>query len=242
MQALILNSGMGSRMGSLTRERHKSMVEIAAGLPLIIYQISTLAMVGVTDFIITTGYMQNKLINLVEKHFGNKYKFEFVFNPKYQTTNYIYSIFLAIDKIKGDLFLLHGDLFFTKEILEGLLNREQSAVVVDNLLLGSKKDFKAIVYEERVMKIATNICNPASVSCQPLYKLKKVDWSIWAEAIQNFCYKGKTNVYAEEALNVVLDDFMLWSFDVQGELCMEVDTLEDLVILKSNIEEKGYIV
>lgn len=235
MQSLILNSGLGSRMGTLTAKKHKSMVEIQEGLSLIDHQLETLIQEGITNFIITTGYMKDKLKDYIMSRFGNQLQILFIDNPDYLSTNYIYSIYLALDYLQDDLLLLHGDLFFDKNVISSILLAEQSCVVVDSTLPLPEKDFKAEMQGGLITKIATYINNEQCLACQPLYKLFRKDWQIWAKSIRELCDKGRTNVYAEEALNTVLNIIKLKAFDVKGKICMEIDTPEDMALLKKKL-------
>ena len=61
MKALILNSGMGSRMLNLTLDKHKSMVEISKDETILSRQLKFLKHIDIKDIIITTGYLENKL-------------------------------------------------------------------------------------------------------------------------------------------------------------------------------------
>jgi len=53
MKALILNSGRGSRMGILTADKPKALVEVL-GETIIGRQISILSVLGIREYIITT--------------------------------------------------------------------------------------------------------------------------------------------------------------------------------------------
>ena len=55
MKALILNSGLGKRMGDLTNEHPKCMTELSIGKTIVSRQLSQLADVGITDIVMTTG-------------------------------------------------------------------------------------------------------------------------------------------------------------------------------------------
>lgn len=55
MNALILNSGLGSRMGELTKRQPKCMTEISSGETILSRQLHGLMLVGVQDVVITTG-------------------------------------------------------------------------------------------------------------------------------------------------------------------------------------------
>lgn len=234
MKAVILNSGIGSRMGILTENNHKSMVEIKDGITLIEHQIITLREAGIGKIVITTGHMESKIKEYLDCKF-NDINIQYIYNPRYLDTNYIYSIYLSLNKLNEDIVLLHGDLYFDRDILELIIKSKESCVVVDSMLPLPEKDFKAQILGDRVTEIATYINGDDCISCQPLYKLKIQDWKVWGKQITKFCEEGKVNVYAEEALNEVLEKIELRPLDIEGRLCMEVDTIEDLNLLKSKL-------
>ena len=62
MKALILNSGMGKRMGNLTYNHPKCMTTIYAEETILSRQLKQLAEQGIKDIIITTGYFDEVLI------------------------------------------------------------------------------------------------------------------------------------------------------------------------------------
>ena len=221
-------------MGEFTRNNHKSMVEVGDEIPLIYHQIRTLEKAGAKKIVITTGHMSEKLRDYIDTKFTDLH-ITYVYNPEYLNTNYIYSMYLASDKLNKDIILLHGDLYFDDDVLNHVVNSNKSCVVVDSTLPLPGKDFKAEIEGGSIKKVATYIDNVGCVACQPLYKLNNGDWNVWKEAIHKFCKSGKRDVYAEEALNTVLKDIELMPIDLQGKLCMEVDTLDDLALLKSKI-------
>ena len=92
MKALILNSGMGTRMGVLSSEHPKCMTEIGPSETILSRQLRQLVEIGVSDIIITTGYFDNILKNYCLSLSLNVH-FTFVKNEKYESTNYIYSIY-----------------------------------------------------------------------------------------------------------------------------------------------------
>ncbi|NLL87569.1 MAG: NTP transferase domain-containing protein, partial [Firmicutes bacterium] len=82
MRALILNSGMGKRMGSLTSGRPKCMIEIARGETILSRQLRMLHKAQISDIVMTTGYMNDML----EKYclgLGIDQNYTFVFNEHY---------------------------------------------------------------------------------------------------------------------------------------------------------------
>ena len=63
MKALILNSGLGSRMGVLTSEHPKCMTEISPRETILSRQLNQLAGAGIEEVVITTGYFDGIIVN-----------------------------------------------------------------------------------------------------------------------------------------------------------------------------------
>ena len=61
MKSLILNSGLGHRMGVLTSEHPKCMTEISVGETILSRQLKLLAEAGISSVVMTTGYYDGVL-------------------------------------------------------------------------------------------------------------------------------------------------------------------------------------
>ena len=236
MKALILNSGLGHRMGVLTSEHPKCMTEISATETILSRQLKLLADAGIKDIVITTGYYNNVLVNYCNSlHYP--VDITFVNNPLYDKTNYIYSIYCARDELKDeDVILMHGDLVFEYSVLEDILSFDRSCMKVSSTLPLPEKDFKAVIDNGQVKAVGVEFFDKA-MEAQALYKLNKKDWSIWLNKICEFCESGNTNVYAEKAFNEISDDCVIYGCDIKDRLCSEIDTPEDLEIVSKRLEE-----
>ena len=104
MKAIIFNSGLGSRMGELTREKPKCMLTLYNGETIFERQIRILSECGIREFIITTGPFEEQLIQISKKY--NTLTFDFVPNKEYLSTNYIVSM-NNIKQVTEDVLLLH---------------------------------------------------------------------------------------------------------------------------------------
>ena len=235
MKALILNSGLGSRMGVLTSEHPKCMTEISAQDTILSRQLKLIAEADIREVVITTGYYDAVLINYCNS-LDLPLHLTFVKNPIYDQTNYIYSIYCAREYLDDDIILMHGDLVFENEVFDKVLECETSCMTVSSTLPLPEKDFKAQVVDGKVMKVGVNIFNEA-MEAQPLYKLLKPDWNIWLNKIIEFCESGNTKVYAENALNELNGAANIHALDVQNLLCAEIDNPEDLAVVSSKLKE-----
>lgn len=235
MKALILNSGLGSRMGVLTSEHPKCMTEISSHETILSRQLKMIANAGIDEVVITTGYYDSVLINYCNS-LDLPLHYTFVKNPIYDQTNYIYSIYCAREYLDGDIILMHGDLVFENEVFDRLLASPVSCMTVSSTLPLPEKDFKAQVKDGMVMKVGVDIFNEA-MEAQALYKLLKSDWKIWLDKIIEFCENDNRKVYAENALNELNGAANIHALDVQNLLCSEIDNPEDLAVVSSKLKE-----
>ena len=235
MKVLILNSGLGSRMGVLTSEHPKCMTEITAHDTILSRQLKLIAEAGIEDVVMTTGYYDGVLVNYCES-LELPIRFTFVKNPIYDQTNYIYSIYCAREYLDDDIILMHGDLVFENEVFDKVVVSEVSCMTVSSTLSLPEKDFKAQVKNGKVMKVGVDIFNEA-VEAQALYKLKKEDWKVWLNKIVEFCESGNTKVYAENALNELNGSANIFALDVKNLLCSEIDNPEDLAVVSAKLKE-----
>jgi len=233
MQAVILNSGTGSRMGNLTKEKPKCMIEIKKRETIISRQLKQLAKFGVDKILITTGPFEEALI----EHCINITDTEILFvnNTQFKETNYIYSLYLAQDKIEDNFLLLHGDLVFENSILEKVLSFENSGVLVYFNAPLPEKDFKARIENEYIREIGISIFDKNCYFCLPFYKIRKELKIEWFNQIEKFVISGMKNVYAENALNKILKNELLMPIPFEKEFCAEVDDFEDLKKVKERI-------
>ncbi|MBP3197648.1 MAG: iron-containing alcohol dehydrogenase, partial [Butyrivibrio sp.] len=229
MKALILNSGMGTRMGVLAADQPKCMTEVWGAQTIIQRQLEQLYEYGITEVVITTGAHDEVLQDYI-KSLSLPMNIVFVYNEKFRETNYIYSIYCAKEYLHDEIILMHGDLVFENTVLELLINSKKSCMAVSSTLQLPKKDFKAVLDGDRIKKIGIDFFDN-SVAAQPAYYLKRQDWELWLSEIEKYCESGdeaKRKCYAENAFNNISDNCELYTLDVGDMLCNEVDTPEDL--------------
>ena len=236
MKALILNSGLGHRMGVLTSEHPKCMTEISSSETILSRQLRLIADSGISDVVMTTGYFDSVLVNYCHS-LRLPLHYTFVNNPLYRETNYIYSIYCAKEHLNDDdILLMHGDLVFEASVLDEMLLFEQSCMKVSSTLPLPDKDFKAVVKDGLVKAVGIEFFDSA-MEAQALYKLNSTEWKLWLDRICEFCENDNRKCYAEKALNEITDVCHIHAFDVTERLCSEIDTPEDLAVVSSRLRE-----
>lgn len=231
MKALILNSGLGSRMGELTKTHPKCMTEIAPGETIVSRQLKMLCAAGVTEIVMTTGVFEDVLREYCDG-LGLPVHITYVRNPICRETNYIYSIWCAREELEDEILLMHGDLVFEESVLRELMESEKPCMAVSSAVPLPEKDFKAVVVDGIIRKVGIEFFDSA-VAAQPLYHLRKDDWMLWLGKIGEFCEAGNVKVYAENALNALDGACGIVPLDVGIRLCGEIDNPEDLAVIQN---------
>jgi phosphoenolpyruvate phosphomutase / 2-hydroxyethylphosphonate cytidylyltransferase len=238
VKAVILNSGVGSRMGELTVDKPKCLVEFNDGETILSRQLQQLIEHDIDDILITIGPYGDIIPNYVEERFPG-IDIEWVRNEKYDTTNYIYSMYLADKHLRDDILLLHGDLVFDSKVLKDVNDStNQNLVVIDSTMALPEKDFKCLLNDGYIREISIDISEQDNAYfLLPMYKLSKHFMNKWMDEIQVFIAEDNTKVYAENAFNRISESVKLVGYDKKGAFCMEVDTEADFIVAKSKINE-----
>jgi len=112
MKAIFIAAGQGSRLGSLTEDLPKPLVDIN-GKSIIERQIELLHKKNIDDIIIVTGYKKEKF------EFKNV---KYVFNPNFLVDEQAGSLMSARQKFSGDILIMFGDILFDENILQQVLD------------------------------------------------------------------------------------------------------------------------
>jgi choline kinase len=116
-KVLILAAGQGTRLRPLTNDKPKCLVPLL-GRSLLARQVATLKKAGIEQIHIATGYRSDQI---------EKLEFDTSFNPRFEQTNMVETLFCAMDYIKQcaelgeDLIIAYGDIVYQDENLATLL-------------------------------------------------------------------------------------------------------------------------
>jgi choline kinase len=123
MKAIILAAGKGSRLGSVTKNIPKGMLEVF-GKTLIERQIEIYRNCGIEDITIVTGY-KNEIIN-----YSNV---DYILNQNYATTNINESLFCASKKLNDEVIISYTDIIFEQKIIQQMLEFSGDIGIAVNL-------------------------------------------------------------------------------------------------------------
>jgi len=237
MLCVILNSGIGKRLEELTKDKPKCLISLYNNETILERQLKILKSNGIEKFLITTGPFEEKIKEEVKNKFP-KLSVTYIHNNIYDSTNYIYSIYLASKNINDDILLLHGDLVFNNELIKEILKQQyQNIALINKSSPLPKKDFKALIDSNYIKKISVDISEESCYTFMPIYKLEKEKFNIWLDEIDSFIKNGKLNVYAEEAFNNISYKINVKYFDYANYYCKEIDDKTDLYIVNNEVQK-----
>jgi choline kinase len=236
MKAVILASGMGTRLGNITSKKPKCLIEVQ-GHTILERTLTSLIANNCTDITITTGYLDTLIREYVySRGFSNCASINYVYNPQFSQSNYIYSLWLARETLlNDDVLLLHGDLVFDSTLLAHILKESRSVVLVHRTITESEKDFKARIVNGKVVEIGVLVNGANCFLCMPFYRLKEKDFVLWMAQIDMHAKNNNITVYAENAFNEISEKISLYPYFFENDMCMEIDTEDDLVLAVSRI-------
>lgn len=131
-KAIILAAGVGSRLRPLTDDRPKCLLDVG-GRTILDHQITALRRCGVDDIVMVLGYRGD----LIRQHLGGSARY--VDNERYESTNSLYSLWLAREELASGALVLNSDVLAPPILFERLLR----APAPDAVLVERGHDFEA---------------------------------------------------------------------------------------------------
>lgn len=230
--ALILAAGIGKRLQPLTNSIPKCLVEIDEK-PLLNRNIEILINLGFEKLILVTGYKSEMIEMEVEKYSG-QIEIEFVYNSDYDTTNNIYSLWLAEPNIKDPFVLIESDLFLLPETLIHFKRPDQIALDI----FDPDKHCGTTALVDSNGNLENLICkgDPAPGYFEKLFKTVNIysfsleTWSKIYRKINDYIRQKKLNIFYEVAIGDLARnrEINLKMVNFSDQYWDEIDTPEDL--------------
>ncbi len=232
--ALLLAAGTGKRLQPLTDTVPKCLIEVG-GVPILERLIDNLN--GFKRLVIVVGHLGHHIQRFVNEYTGDL-KIELITNPLFQTTNNIYSLWLARKNIQESFLLVESDLIFEVSQLEGLLYPNKIAIsLMRPWMNGATVTMDAL---NRVQAFAVgNNTSGTHYKTVNIYSLSASSWQKVVERLKLYISSGKVNEFYEVVFKEMLADGSLFMDGVffDPESWYEIDTPADLANAERILEE-----
>ena len=236
MKAVILAAGQGTRIRSVHGEHPKCLIEVD-NTTILDHQLDALSMVGINDVAIVVGYEKEQIIAHVNARKLLSQNIHYIDNPAFAITNNIYSLWLALDWLRGASFIvLNADVIFNPEILDVAVRPHAPiSMIVDPLW--RDETMKVVILEDHVIRMSKNISREE-------FSGTYIGITVFSKAIQDRLFHKMEDVIAagrvNEFFNVVVQELANEGVPVgytstDGLPWAEIDDPVDLTFAQHNV-------
>ena len=195
---------------------------------------------GVKEFCIVTGYLHEMIEDFVKEQYADSIKVIFIYNKVYETTNNIYSLWLARPFAEGqEVLLLDSDLLYDPQIVTRVLatNAPNVLTLIRHDL--GEEEMKVVTDAQGSIKEISKTCNPADAAGESLgiEKMgKDYTMALYNELEPMMNEEHLENVFYERAFErLILQGHTYQVLDVTELFSCELDTIEDFENAKAKI-------
>jgi choline kinase len=234
-QAIILSAGQGSRLGALTHDRPKCLIEFA-GRTLLDRQLDTLAACGIDQAVVVTGFRDDQIEAALERRrqAGEGPVVRTIFNPFYKVADNTGSLYMAREALAGDTLVWNGDTMVSPALMAKVVanDRPGICVTIDRKAEGYDADDMKVVEEGgRLRAIGKRLTDGEGVNAESigLLAFRGGGAERFRVAIEEAMRSPEgTQIWYLRVIHHLAQSSDVWTLDISGEEWGEVDFPEDV--------------
>lgn len=237
MKAVILAAGQGTRIRSVHGEHPKCLIEVD-NATILDHQLESLYKAGITDVVMVVGYEKEQIINhLRSRKLSQVQRIHFVENPAFGITNNIYSLWLALDWVRGDSFIvLNADVIFDADVLDRAVRANTPiSMIVDPLW--RDETMKVTIHGDRVIQMSKKIPREQfSGTYIGITMFSKEIQAQFFKKMMTVISAGRVNEFFNVAVQELVDEGVHVGYtSTDGLAWAEIDDPTDLSFAQQNV-------
>jgi L-glutamine-phosphate cytidylyltransferase len=235
MRYIILAAGKGTRLHPLTKTCPKCMYTLGADKSVIQSMIANIRHCDQdAEFIVVTGFMREE----IEKHIKDVV---FVYNPFYEVTNSIASLWFAKEYLTGDITILNSDIVAEEKLISSIIIKKfTGAKVLLDSSIKQEGDYNVQVKDDIVVVMSKELKNYYG-EYAGITKLDSSSAKILRKEVEFMVNEQNYNQWYENALVQLIfkNDFKLGFIDIAEYNWAEIDSVDDLISAKEIFSKKS---
>lgn len=230
MKYIFLVAGKGTRLQPLTLQHPKSMFRLDKNTTVIKRMVTLIKKYDQeADIVVVTGHMHKSIENDLND-------VTFVFNPFYEVTNSIASLWFAKEHLDGDnIVLIDGDIVLSENLVKEIVCQpvDRPFVLLDSSIK-TDGDYNVEIAGDRVLVMSKDLSTYHG-EYAGLTKLDKKSSQLLKTEMESMIEEGYYDQWYENALVQLIfkNDFQLYYKDICDYEWTEVDCVSDLILAKN---------
>ena len=231
MIGVILAAGMAKRLRPLTDSKPKCLLKVGERT-LLERTVCAMQQAGISEFVVVTGYCGEMIRQFLISHFPSLIpKVHFLHNADYEHNNNIYSLWMAMEVVRGrDFLLMDSDILCDPAAVVRIANEQEPALALNRHECG-EEEIKVIVDADNHITEISKVCSIQDAIGESVgIEKMTADYSeaLYHELEQMILNEGLVDVFYERAFERLIPQGH--TFRVVDTTCYfsyELDTPED---------------
>ena len=244
--ALLLAAGTGSRLYPLTQNSPKCLT-LVNEKSILERLVISLKQQGFKRFVIVTGYMENCIREFLGTKSGNM-TIEYIYSPLYKTTNNIYSLWIARERINEPFILVESDLVFDVSQLDDMVYPDRIAVAhMQPWMNGTTVTINKSQQIKSFQNGTAGHLDEIRYKTVNIYSFSLSSWRAIVERLNQYISAGNVNCYYETIFAEMVEEgnLSLQAVSFDRKPWYEIDTIKDLAeaekIIPADINKTGIL-
>ena len=239
-KAIILSAGQGSRLGHLTDDRPKCLIDFG-GRTLLDRQLDTLAANGIEQAVVVTGFRDTLIEEALERRraAGEGPETRTVFNPFYKVADNTGSLYMAREELSGDTLVWNGDTMVSRELMAKVVGNDRPGicVTIDRKDAYDGDDMKVVEETSRLRAIGKRLDQGVNAESIGLLAFRSGGAERFRAAIEAAMRSPEgTTIWYLRVIHHLAQESDVWTLDIQGEQWGEVDFPEDVELARELVK------
>jgi choline kinase len=229
MKAIILSAGQGSRLGALTADRPKCLIEFG-GRSLLDRQLDMLAANGVAEAVVVTGFRDDLVEAALAQRIGGP-AVRTIYNPFYKVADNLGSLFMARSELSDDCLVWNGDTLVSDRLMGRVIaNRIPGiCVTIDRKDSYDSDDMKVVEEAGRLKAIGKRLSQGVNAESIGLLAFRSGGAERFRAAIERDIRTPEgTTIWYLRVIHHMAAEQDVRTLDINGEEWGEVDFPPDV--------------